>query len=151
MTAAAPPTTALEQLGDALVQHDCRPRSTPSGLQARCPAHDDREPSLSVGRRDDCQGVVVCCHAGCSTDDVLAALGLAMPDLFDEPRSRPPGHDEAERAYRYVDEQGQLLFEVIRKPGSTSGSAAPTGAAATSGVSARPGACPTGCPSSSRP
>src|SRR5438094_550718 len=31
---------------------------------ARCPAHDDREPSLSI-REGDHGKVLVCCHAGC--------------------------------------------------------------------------------------
>jgi hypothetical protein len=40
---------------------------------ARCPAHDDREPSLSV--RDGRQGkVLVHCHAGCAQAEVIAAL-----------------------------------------------------------------------------
>ena len=39
---------------------------------ARCPAHDDREPSLSVRDGDD--GVLVTCHAGCDRHDVIAAL-----------------------------------------------------------------------------
>jgi len=39
---------------------------------ARCPAHDDREPSLSI--RDAGGKVLVHCHAGCDQRDVLAAL-----------------------------------------------------------------------------
>jgi putative DNA primase/helicase len=40
---------------------------------ACCPAHDDREPSLSI---TDAKGgkVLVCCHAGCDQPDVIAAL-----------------------------------------------------------------------------
>jgi putative DNA primase/helicase len=39
---------------------------------ARCPAHDDREPSLSI--RDVDGKVLVRCHAGCGQRDVIAAL-----------------------------------------------------------------------------
>jgi putative DNA primase/helicase len=40
---------------------------------ARCPAHDDREPSLSI--TDARNGkVLVRCHAGCDQHDVIAAL-----------------------------------------------------------------------------
>ena len=40
---------------------------------ARCPAHDDREPSLAL--RDGWDGrVLVRCHAGCSQSDVITAL-----------------------------------------------------------------------------
>jgi putative DNA primase/helicase len=38
----------------------------------RCPAHDDRTPSLSL--RDGDRGIVVHCHAGCDAHDVLAVL-----------------------------------------------------------------------------
>lgn len=39
---------------------------------ARCPAHDDRAPSLSICERDG--KLLVHCHAGCSQHDVLEAL-----------------------------------------------------------------------------
>ena len=39
---------------------------------ARCPAHDDREPSLSITNRNG--KVLVRCHAGCDQQDVIAAL-----------------------------------------------------------------------------
>jgi hypothetical protein len=42
------------------------------GWMARCPAHDDREPSLSI--RDSDGKVLVRCHAGCDQRDVIAAL-----------------------------------------------------------------------------
>ncbi|MQM39677.1 hypothetical protein KBTX_03708 [wastewater metagenome] len=48
---------------------------------ARCPAHHDHTPSLGIAEGAD--GVVlVRCHAGCPTPDVLAATGLDMADLF---------------------------------------------------------------------
>jgi hypothetical protein len=40
---------------------------------ARCPAHDDREPSLSISAGPDGK-VLVHCHAGCDQHDVVAAL-----------------------------------------------------------------------------
>src|SRR5215212_118100 len=40
---------------------------------ARCPAHEDREPSLSIGAGKDGK-VLVRCHAGCDQRDVIAAL-----------------------------------------------------------------------------
>jgi hypothetical protein len=39
----------------------------------RCPAHDDREPSLSIRDVDDCK-VLVHCHAGCDQKRVIATL-----------------------------------------------------------------------------
>jgi len=50
---------------------------------ARCPAHDDRNPSLSIKQADD--RVLVHCFAGCEPGDVLASVGLTLADLFDRP------------------------------------------------------------------
>jgi hypothetical protein len=47
----------------------------------RCPAHQDKRPSLAVRERDD--GVLLIrCHAGCPSSDVLDALGLSWSDLY---------------------------------------------------------------------
>jgi putative DNA primase/helicase len=49
---------------------------------ARCPAHDDRNPSLSLAVKRE--RVLVHCHAGCSQKDVLRALkrlGVTKRDL----------------------------------------------------------------------
>lgn len=81
------------------------------GMDWRCPAHDDSTASLSVARKDD--RVLIHCHAGCDTDQVLAALDLTAPDLFDA----PPAKSERPRivaSYAYVDEDGGPLFKVHR-------------------------------------
>jgi 5S rRNA maturation endonuclease (ribonuclease M5) len=85
------------------------------GTAWQCVAHEDRSPSLSVtnGR----EGVLLNCHAGCATEDVVNALGLSMADLFDEPlqqRERP----QVVAEYPYTDEHGQVLYLVRRiEPG----------------------------------
>jgi hypothetical protein len=49
--------------------------------KAKCPAHDDRTPSLSISEgRGGC--VLLKCFAGCGLDDILAAAGLTTADLF---------------------------------------------------------------------
>jgi putative DNA primase/helicase len=67
-------------------------RRSGSGWMARCPTHDDRQASLSVTAGNDGRALVYC-HAGCKTDAILAAAGLAPADLF-EPRATPilPAH-----------------------------------------------------------
>ena len=47
-------------------------RKIGQGWTARCPAHDDRQPSLSI--RNGKRRVLVRCHAGCEQRDVIAAL-----------------------------------------------------------------------------
>jgi hypothetical protein len=60
---------------------------TAGGWLARCPAHDDRNASLSVGEGRDGRALVFC-HAGCRTADIMAAIGFTMRDLFIASRAR---------------------------------------------------------------
>ena len=48
---------------------------------ARCPAHADRGPSLSVREAQD-GSVLLHCFAGCNVAAIVGALGLGMSDLF---------------------------------------------------------------------
>jgi hypothetical protein len=61
-------------------------RSTAAGWVARCPAHEDHRPSLSIAQRDG--RILVKCHAGCLTESIVQALGLNLADLFVEPLHR---------------------------------------------------------------
>lgn len=68
----------------------------PGRYIAKCSAHDDRSPSLTVRETDDGR-ILLHCFGGCETSDVLAAIGLEFSDLFPEKRignnvkrERPP-------------------------------------------------------------
>lgn len=50
---------------------------------ARCPAHDDRSPSLSIATGDNGK-VLLHCFAGCGAADVVEAIGLELSSLFPE-------------------------------------------------------------------
>ena len=50
---------------------------------AKCPAHSDAAPSLSIGLGRDGR-ILLHCFAGCSTEDILDAVGLKKRDLFAE-------------------------------------------------------------------
>jgi len=67
-------------------------RTGPDRWIARCPAHDDRHPSLSI--RDADGNVLVKCWAGCSTAGILGTLDLVFEDLFPE---RPTHHRRPDR------------------------------------------------------
>jgi len=56
-------------------------RTGPDKWVARCPAHDDRGPSLAIRELDDGR-VLVHCFAGCSAQEIVTAAGLALVDLF---------------------------------------------------------------------
>ena len=81
-----------------------------NGHDWQCPAHDDGKPSLSVTAAKD--RVLLHCQAGCSVEDVVAALGLDMSDLFTADGKLGSGVETAH--YDYTDEGGELLFQVVR-------------------------------------
>ncbi len=56
-------------------------RRTGNGWTARCPAHDDEHNSASIGQGRDGR-ILIKCHAGCEVEQVVAAAGLTMADLF---------------------------------------------------------------------
>jgi hypothetical protein len=72
-------------------------RTGPYRWLARCPAHKDRRPSLSI-RESDAATVLVHCFAGCDVASIAAAAGLELSDLF-PPRS-PDVHASQPRASR---------------------------------------------------
>lgn len=67
---------------------------------ARCPAHENKSRNLSVREADDGR-VLLRCFAGCTTGDVVAAVGLGMRDLFSQPEmAYPPAPTESQRLER---------------------------------------------------
>ena len=60
-----------------------------------CPAHDDKSRSLAVKLGDD-DKILVSCFYGCSTRQVVDAMGLKMKDLF------PPQSDAEKERYRIL-------------------------------------------------
>lgn len=88
-------------------------RPTSTGYTARCPAHDDRINSLSLKAEGD--RILVYCHAGCSPDEVTASLGLTLKDLFScDGRPKPGPRRRIVATYDYRDEEGRLVFQVVR-------------------------------------
>jgi hypothetical protein len=93
---------------------------------ARCPAHEDRDPSLSV--TDKGGKLLVKCHAGCTQDAVVSALKRLGHWPDGEPpidlgaavsaNGKAPPRDAPTRiveTYDYHDEHGELLYQVVRK------------------------------------
>ena len=129
----------LSKLEDALESAGCAPRR----FRAKCPSHEDRNPSVGYGVKDD-GWVWVKCHAGCSREQILDALDMDWRDLAPEldayevppvtlveapkqingnefnvtPLQRPSGEwtprGEAVASYPYYDEHGTHLYTVCR-------------------------------------
>ena len=66
-----------------------RVSKTHSGWMARCPAHEDTRPSLSVAAVEDGR-ILLKCFAGCELSAILGALRIEVRDLFAEPVTAPP-------------------------------------------------------------
>lgn len=70
---------AVKQILDKL---DRVKAASGGGWMARCPAHEDRRPSLKIDPGDDGR-VLMYCHAGCTTEAICAALGITARELFE--------------------------------------------------------------------
>ncbi len=101
-------------------------RRVRGGWQARCPAHEDKDPSLSVSDRDG--NILLKCFAGCSAESIMGALGLSMADLFAEPKPNGSGKRKGKAnngrgpcvaTYIYTDADGSPVARKLRfEPGA---------------------------------
>jgi len=84
---------------------------------ARCPAHDDRNNSLSIREGDDGR-VLAKCHAGCEFTAIAVALGLKERDFY-------PNHDpvRAKRTDTTARGGGVLTPQTTLQPCNANGDA----------------------------
>lgn len=76
-------TGAVGRVLAALARAGCNPVQRGEGRwTARCPAHGDRTPSLSLAEGRE-SPVVLHDHGGCPAEDVLATLGLSWAEVLD--------------------------------------------------------------------
>jgi putative DNA primase/helicase len=69
---------------DRLRAADCDPRSTgPDTWESKCPAHCGSRHNLSIRRGDDGRALLHCHHEpGCQAEEITAAVGLSLANLF---------------------------------------------------------------------
>lgn len=81
-----------------------------NSYQVQCPAHKDDKASLTISEEDG--KILLYCHAGCDTKNILNAIGLQEKDLFNNPPkdSKP----KIVKEYYYTDEDNKPLYKVIR-------------------------------------
>lgn len=90
-------------------------RRNGSGWTALCPAHPDKNPSLSISEGNH-GGVLLLCRAGCDTSAVVAAGGMTFADLAPPETAKPKPRVVAR--YTYTDENGTPIRQVERwEPG----------------------------------
>lgn len=102
-------SNAFDRVFDSLVTSGSTTKDVRQGhFLAQCPAHEDKNPSLGVDDKGD--KVMVRCYAGCHPDDVLAAIGLSLSDLFDDtdlPSRGEFGKGHLVRSYVYETVAGE--------------------------------------------
>lgn len=77
------------------------------GWRAKCPVHDGKS-DTSLHLWEEQEQLQVHCFAGCQPRDILDWLGVAK---------QPRREEVYESLYSYHDERGNLLYQVVRKPG----------------------------------
>ena len=85
-------------------------KPTDNGIEALCPAHDDKRASLTASFTKD--KILFKCQAGCSFDEVVNALGMEPNDFFAPELPAPPKKKVA--TYKYKDKEGNHVFSVVR-------------------------------------
>jgi hypothetical protein len=73
--------TQVNENFDFIVSKLTHATKTSNGILARCPAHDDRQSSLSLTQSNDGK-ILIKCFAGCAVEDIVKAIGLEMKNLF---------------------------------------------------------------------
>src|SRR5260370_310764 len=82
---------------DNVLAHLKGVRTSLHGWKACCPAHADREPSLSIGLGERGQ-VLLKCFAGCPIERITEAMGLTLTDLFPDGTSERASSNGAHHA-----------------------------------------------------
>lgn len=90
--------------------------------QCRCPSHIDDKASLSVCEKDG--KILLHCHAGCETADILASVGLTFEDIGSGKKTYKwwerleyAMNKHIEAVYSYYDENGIYQYSKIRFEG----------------------------------
>lgn len=100
-------------------------KSTRRGWQARCPAHSDKSPSLSI-RESDGGLILVHCFAGCANQEICSALHIKPSDLFPQSKSNPyrlriatQQRQQRDRVGRQMRESAGLRSDILREAEQT--------------------------------
>lgn len=99
-----------------ILSHLDRVKRSGKGYSARCPAHADNGPSLSICEGDDGK-TLLHCFAGCATAEIMAALSLSVADLFppsDRPRRPPPAPGVSRRELQGAADFERMVLSILR-------------------------------------
>lgn len=93
-----------------IATHLPKGKKSGNGWVASCPAHDDKNPSLSITQVEDT--ILYKCHAGCEQKAVLSAL--MDKNLWPRFQEKGSQSNQSPKYYDYTDSTGKLVFQVVR-------------------------------------
>ena len=93
--------------------------------KCKCPSHKDKNASLTIRPSED--KTLICCHAGCSAEKILNAIGLEPKDLYYEIQTQKEKFyneatakeylksiDNVAAVYEYRDQNSKLKYFKLR-------------------------------------
>lgn len=113
-----------QEIYESNLQHFTISKRYGDKAQCRCPAHEDKQASLTITKGRKC--TLFHCHAGCSLERILTAAGLSKKDTFYDTESVKANwrayvetreKRKIEAVYNYVSCNGSYAFTKIRLEG----------------------------------
>lgn len=85
-------------------------KPTSNGIEALCPSHNDKNPSLTASCNSE--KILVKCQAGCTFNEIVTAVGMKQSQ-FSTPKEKLLSKKIVAR-YKYEDKEGNHAFDVVR-------------------------------------
>lgn len=108
-------------INDILSRFDGVKRLKPNSWQCECPHHYDKKASLTITITDN--KILLHCHAGCETKDILEDVGLTFADIENKPTAEEVfkggqnWQNSLDAVYDYYDEGGNYAYSKLRYAG----------------------------------
>ena len=108
------------QLSDVIRCFKVERKISETSYQCKCPVHYDNKASMTVSEKDG--KILIHCHAGCSTEDIVSAVGITMKDLNVNSTAANDFGGKSwqtglEAVYDYFDDNGKYVYSKLRYKG----------------------------------
>ena len=97
---------------DFISHFEIKRHSSNKSCMAICPSHSDKKASLSITNKGD--RILINCFAGCTSMDILNAVGLTSKDLFNNRGNKQKAERNVEKKYCYFDVNNNLVYKAVR-------------------------------------
>ena len=85
---------------------------TSNGIEAMCPAHDDKKASLTASLNGE--KILFKCQAGCVNKDILQTINMEWNQFFVNSNNSKTTRKKEVCRYRYENKDGKHAFDVVR-------------------------------------